>query len=98
MTWLDFLNQNLIALLALLVSIVSAIYTSRGITDRARRAALRNVEGEITELNRKLEEEVHKLQAGLDACIKERIGLKGEIQLLKNALKVARDGDGKENT
>lgn len=38
-----------------------------------------------------LEEEVHKLQAGLDTCVKQRIGLKGEIQILKNALRVAQE-------
>lgn len=38
-----------------------------------------------------LEEEVHKLQKGLDDCMKQRIGLKGEIQVMRNALRVAQE-------
>lgn len=91
MTWLDFLSQNLVAFIALIVSIVSAIYTSRGVSDRARAAARRAVDEEVSQLNRKLEREVSKLQEGLDKCIKDRIGLKGEMQILKSALEIAYD-------
>lgn len=39
----------------------------------------------------RLEEEVHKLQRGLDDCVRQRVGLKGEMQVMRNALRVARE-------
>lgn len=85
MTWLDFLSQNLIALIALLVSVVATVSAQRGITSRVNAVALRTVEGQTA----KLEAEIAKLQQGLDRCIKERVSFKGEIMAVKNSLKLA---------
>lgn len=93
MTWLDFLAQNLIALIALVVSIASVIYTGRGISDRARAAAIRKGEGQMS----KLEAEIKKLQEGFSRCIKERIGLKEEIQVLRRELERIRNAKTEAN-
>ncbi len=59
----------------------------RGVSKRARAEAFQHVEGKTKQHNIKLEEEVRKLQEGLDRCIKERISLKGRIVALERALK-----------
>jgi predicted RNase H-like nuclease (RuvC/YqgF family) len=79
LTFLDFISQNLISLIALIASIVAIIIARQGIGNRARATAIRKVEGEII----RLEAEIAKLQQGLNRCIRERIELKEEVQALK---------------
>lgn len=86
MTWI---SENLIALIAMSISIAVFILTQRNISKQVRADALKQVRSEITLLNERLEAEIGKLQDGLDRCIKERVTFKGEIIGLKKALKVA---------
>jgi uncharacterized protein YydD (DUF2326 family) len=85
---LEFLTQNLIAIIALSISVATFFIARRGMSYRAKEGISR-VEREIQELNIKLEAKVQRLNEGLDRCIKERIGFKDEIQLLRKALKAA---------
>jgi chromosome segregation ATPase len=86
---LDFVSQNFIGLIALIVSLTAAAISRREISSRAKAEAIGQAKEEIVQLNARLEEEVTKLQAGLDRCIKDRVGLKEEIMSLKNSLKLA---------
>lgn len=85
-TWI---YQNSIDFIALIISIIAFISIRRGISSRAKAEALKEVEGELSELNVTLETEVKKLQKGLDDCVKERIGSKEKFASIMKALKVA---------
>lgn len=86
MTWF---YENLMSIIAVTISIMAFITVQRGVSSRARTEAVRSVQSEVTRLNTKLEQEVGKLQAGLDQCIKERVTFKEEIMGLKKSLKLA---------
>lgn len=86
---MEFFSQNLIALAALGISIGTFFISRRGISSRAKADALKEVEMEMTELNKTLEIEIKKLQKGLDDCVKERIGSKEKFTSIVKALKAA---------
>lgn len=81
--------DDYISIVAILLSIISLISVRRGVTSQAKKDALKLVEQEIKDLNVKLEEEVKKLQKGLDVMLKERVSLKEEITALRKALNKA---------
>lgn len=85
--------ENLMSIFALTIAIVAFISTQRGLSQRARADAVRQVEGKIVQLNEKLEAEVVKLQEGLDRCIKERVKFKEDISSLKKSLKLEKAND-----
>lgn len=85
----DFLAQNLIGFIALILSIVALISTQRGLSRRARADAIGQIDGKIAKLKEKLEAEVLKLHTLLDRCIKERVGFKESILNLEEALRRA---------
>lgn len=88
---IEYIYQNIIGFIALIISIAIFISTQRRLSSRARADALGKVEKKITELNIRLEAEVAKLEDGLDRCIKERITFKQEITTLKKQLKEIND-------
>ena len=80
---MEYINQNLIAVAALAISVLTYFGARRS---TGKYATIHSVNMQIA----KLEAEVKKLQDGLDRCIKERIAFKEEISALKKALKVSK--------